>query len=229
MTDLEQKILKSIEQQNLQPKPTYVFFAKRSVFWLLALLSITLGGISVAILLYWLSGFLRIGWPIFDEVPLEEVLFSIPAAWILTMPLLTASAYYGFRHTRRGYRLKPASTIALSLAASFMLGGLLQLFDVGLKTHEYLERNIPYYERLTDIPYAEWSRPDEGFLGGHVDRMQDDVTLVLTDFQKRVWTIDISGANVSLDNPIVDEGDVAIRGVRTGPSTFKAVMIAEFD
>jgi hypothetical protein len=229
MTDLEHKILESIERQNLAPTPAYMFMAKRSVFWLLALLSIILGGISVAILLFWLNGFLRDGMQVFDEVPLEEVLFSIPVAWLLTMPLFTASAYYGFRQTKRGYRLKPASIISLALAASFMLGGLMQWFEVGTRTHEFLERNLPFYERLTHIPYAEWSRPDQGFLGGHAESMQGNGTLFLTDFHKKVWTVDVSSTSVSLSQSILDEGDVAIRGVRTGTSTFKAEMIGEFD
>lgn len=229
MTDLELKILASIERQKLQPKPAYVFFAKRSVFWLLALLSITLGGISVAIFFFWLGELMQTGWKTFDEVPLEEVLLSIPVAWLVTMPLLIASATFGFRHTRRGYRLKPATTIALSLAASLVLGGVLQSLGIGTQIHEFLEQHVPYYERLTHIPYAEWSRPDEGFLGGYADKLQDVNTLLLTDFQQKIWSIDISDASVSLDNAIVDEGDIAITGVRTGPATFKAKTIAEFD
>lgn len=229
MTDLEHKILASIERQKLQPKPAYVFFARRSVFWLLAIVSIVLGGISAAILFYWLGGFLRDGRQIFDNVPLEEVLFSIPVAWLVTMPLFIASANFGFRHTRRGYRRNPAKMIALSMAASLMLGGLLQGFGIGFHIHKFLKINMPYYERLTHIPFAEWSRPDEGFLGGRTVKMLDANTLELIDFQNKAWTIDLSGATITLDNSIVDEGDIAIRGVRTGPATYKADSIAEFD
>lgn len=229
MTELEQKVLDSIEQQELQPKPAYVFFARRSVFWLLAILSIALGGISFAVLLYGFIGLWRGGWQSLDDVPLGEVLFSIPVVWLATMPLFIASAYFGFRHTRRGYRLKPSTTIAFSLAASLLLGTLLQWFDVGFRTHQLLERNVPFYQHLAHIPYGEWSRPDEGFLGGHAENMTDHKTLTLTDFQKKIWTIDISGATINLDNSIVDEGDVAIRGVRTGPTTFKAETVEAFD
>jgi hypothetical protein len=229
MTELEQKVLDSIERQELQPKPGYVFIAKRTVFWLLAISSIILGGISVAVLLYGLTSFMKNDWRLLDEMPLEDIFFSIPVAWIVTMPLFIASAYFGFRHTRRGYRLKPLTTITLALAASLMLGVLLQWLSIGFQTHEFLVQNVSYYKRLTHIPYSEWSRPEEGFLGGHADRMPNEMTLVLTDFQGKVWTVDLSGAAVSLDNSVVDEGDVAIRGVKTGPATFKAETVVEFD
>jgi hypothetical protein len=229
MTDLEEKVLASIERQKLQPKPAYVFMARRSVFWLLAILSIILGGITFAVLLYGLTGFLKDGWRSFDEVPLEEILFSIPVAWMLIMPLFVASAYFGFRHTRRGYRMKPSVTIAGSLAASLLLGASLQWFNVGNHINEFLERKFAFYERMTHIPYGEWSRPDAGFLGGHADKMLNENTLLLTDFRGKTWTVDLSGATVALDNAIVDEGDVAIHGVKTGSSTFKAETLQEFD
>jgi hypothetical protein len=229
MTDLEHKILESIERQNLTPKPAYVFFAKRGVFWLLAILSIILGSISFAVLLYGASGFLKNGLDAFDEVPFDEFLLGIPIVWLMTLPLFAASAYIGFRHTRRGYRVRPVITMAVSLLASLVIGAVLHLVGAGKHTDEYLERSVPFYERITHIPYDEWSRPDQGFLGGHADRMLDEQTLQLIDFNKQVWTVDITAAKVTLDNPLINEGDVAIRGQMTSPGKFRADTIMEFD
>ncbi len=229
MTDLEQKILESIERQNLSPKPAIVFFAKRGVFWMLAGLSIILGSISFAVLLYGASGFLEQGLDPFDEVPFDEILLGIPFVWLLTLPLFAASTYFCFRYTRRGYRESPVIIMALSLLASLTIGIVLHMIGAGKHTDAFLERNIPYYQRITHIPYDEWSRPDEGFLGGHAEKMLDEKTLQLIDFKKQVWTIDITDADITLDNLLVDEGDIAIRGKRTGPTTFRADTIIEFD
>jgi hypothetical protein len=199
------------------------------VFWSLAALSIGLGGISCAILLYAASDLPAAGWRSFDEVPFEDVVLRIPVLWVLTLPLFIASAYFGLRHTRRGYRLRPALIVALSLAASLAIGGILHGLGAGSRVHEFLKSNVPYYARLTYIPYGEWSRPDAGYLGGNADRLIDKNTLQLTDFRDTVWTVDISGAKILLDNALEAEGDVAIRGVRTGPATFRAETIEEFD
>ena len=166
MTELEKKVLEAIGKRSLVPRPYYVFLATRSVFWILAVLSIVLGGISFAILLFATSNFLVEGWRSFDEVPLEEVMVSIPVLWIVSMPFVAASAYFGLRHTRRGYRLRPAHIVALTMAASLTFGGILHGFGAGHLAHSFLEAHVPYYERLTYIPYTEWSRPDEGHLGG---------------------------------------------------------------
>lgn len=229
MTELQRKILATLEERNLAPRPAYVFLAKFSVFWILATSSIILGGISFAILLFAISGYRTTGWSGFDNVPLEELLFSIPALWVVTTPLFMASAAYSLRHTRRGYRIPARTMVALSLATSLALGLVLHVFDMGRHVHELLEKNVPYYERLTHIPFAEWSRPQQGYLGGRADRLQDSSHLLLTDFHGKQWIVDISSAKIELVNSIVQEGDVAIRGNETGSNTFLAVTISEFD
>jgi hypothetical protein len=229
MSDLEKKVLEAIERRNLAPRPAYVFLAKRSVFWSLAVLSILLGGISFVVLFYAASDLPATGWRSLDDVPFDDIVTRIPIAWLVTMPLFIASAYFGFRHTRRGYRWSPARVIGLSLLASLLLGGTLHGLGAGYHVDLFLRANFPYYERLTYIPYAEWSRPDEGYLGGNADRLIDKNTLELTDFRGAVWRVDISSAKVLLDNAIEAEGDVAIRGARTGPTTFRAETIEEFD
>ena len=52
MTDLEKRILDQIDERGLAPRPYIYFFARRSVFWTLAVLSILLGGISFAVIIY---------------------------------------------------------------------------------------------------------------------------------------------------------------------------------
>ena len=229
MTELEKKVLAAINKRKLVPRPAYVFFAKPWVFWIFAVLAITLGAVSFAIFLFTLTGYFTDGIQGIDEIPLEEILFSIPFVWMFTMPFFIASTYFSLRHTRRGYRLRPVPVIALSMAVSLGLGGILHGVGAGHFAHEFLGTHVPYYHKLTYIPYSEWSQPDKKFLGGHADKLLDKNTLQLTDFRHQIWTIDISGATVTLDNAIEDEGDVAIRGVRTGITSFRAETIIEFD
>ena len=229
MTEMEKKVLDAIEQQHLVPRPYFVFFAKRSVFWSLTVLSIILGALSVAVLLFAISDYYATGWRTFDNLPLDDLIVSIPAFWLVSMPLFMASAYYGVRHTRRGYRFRPATIIALCVMASIGLGVLFHFFEAGRVVNDFLAANIASYREQTDVPFDKWSRPDEGFLGGTVEDVDGTKSLRLKDFHDKGWLIDISGAVITLDNAIEDEGDIAIRGVRTGPSEFRAETIEEFD
>lgn len=229
MTELERKVLEKIKDRNLVPRPYFLFFAGRSVFWGLAALSIVLGALSVDLLLFTVSDYYATDWQVFDNLPLEGLIFSIPVFWLASLPLFLASAYYGVRRTRRGYRLRPAHIVAACLAASIGLGVLFHFLQAGRLVNEVLAANFDSYRALTDVPFDAWSRPDQGYLGGHADELIDAATLRLTDFRHKVWTVDISHASVILDSAIVEEGDVAIRGVRTGASTFRAATIEAFD
>jgi hypothetical protein len=229
MTELERKVLETIERRNLAPRPAYLFFAKRSVFWSLAILSIVLGALSVAVLLFAISDYYATGWRTFDNLPLDDLIASIPAFWLVSMPFFIASAYYGVRRTRRGYRFRPVNIVALCLAASIGLGVMFHFFEAGRLINDFLAAHIASYREQTDVPFDKWSRPDQGYLGGHADELLDAKTLRLTDFQRKAWTVDISAATVTLDGTIEEEGDVAIRGTRTGPSSFRAETIEAFD
>jgi hypothetical protein len=229
MTVLENKILEAIERRQLAPLPSYVFFSRRSVFWCLAAVSIGLGAVSFAVLLFAVSDYYASRWRVFDNLPLNDVILSIPVFWLVSIPFFMASAYYGVRNTRRGYRYRAAHVIALCLVASIGLGALLHLFEAGRMANNLLAANFASYRQALDVPFDKWSRPSEGYLGGHADTLIDKSTLRLTDFHAKAWVVDLSQATNKLDTPILEEGDVAIRGVITGPTTFRAETIESFD
>jgi len=185
MTELERKVLEAIESRKLVPRPYFLFFAKRSVFWCLAVLSIVLSALSVALLLFAISDYYATGWRVFDNLPLDDVIVSIPIVWLLPMPFFMASAYYGVRHTRRRYRLRPAYIIGLCLAASIGLGVLFHFLQAGRMVNDFLAANFVSYREQANVPFDAWSRPDEG--------------------------------------------DVAIRSVRTGASSVRADTIEAFN
>ena len=229
MTELEKKVLDAIERQRLVPRPYFVFFAKRSVFWSLTVLSIVLGALSVAVVLFTISDYYATGWRTFDNLPLDDLIVSIPAFWLVSMPLFMASAYYGVRNTRRGYRFRPAAIVALCVAASIGLGVLFHFFEAGRLVNDVLARNVASYREQTEVPFDKWSHPEEGRLGGTVKSVDGKTSLRLKDFHDKEWLVDISGAVINLDNSIEDEGDVAIKGLKTGPAEFRAETIEAFD
>jgi hypothetical protein len=228
VTELDKKILDAIEARGLVPRPAIYFLAKRSVFWALAGLSVVLGAISAAVIIYRISDYVGTGGRGFDEMPFDDVAELLPGVWLVTFLLFVASAVLAISRTRRGYRYRRLNVIGATAAASIALGALLFVLDVGPVANRLL-MNFDAYRDFTYIPYAEWSRPDQGFLGGAVLDVEDGTGLRLRAFDGREWQVDISAARVGFSESLIEEGDVAIRGVRTGASTFKADFIDEFD
>jgi hypothetical protein len=228
MTDFEKRVLDKIQTENLKPRPAYVFLARRSVFWMLAFVSILFGAISFAMLLFIVTDYFSTGWRIIDNIHYNEALAFIPVIWLMAMGLFALSATYGLRHTRRGHRLTASRLAALVVMIGLVLGGVLHMADAGRSLHQYLAAHFPAYKIFTYVPYVEWSKPDEGYLGGTVLKVEGQ-TIELMDFHNKTWIIDASTATNTVDEPLTGEGDIAIEGVRTGENTFRARMISEFD
>lgn len=229
MSRLDKSVLEAIEKRGLSPRPAVYFLARRSIFWTLACMSIVLGAISVAVAIFAVTDFVNTGGRNFDEMPFDDLAKSLPLVWLGVFGLLIVSAVLAFSNTRRGYRYHPLSVIAVAMAISVALGLVLHVFDAGRTVHTFLSAQIPAYREFTRIPYDEWSRPDQGYLGGEVLSEVPGKSLRLKDFEGRNWEVDTSAAASAVSGSLVEEGDIAIRGTRTGPSTFKADSIGEFD
>lgn len=229
MTELEKNILEQIEKRGLVPRSYAYFMARRSVFWTLACVSVVLGAVSVAVMIYGALDELATGGRSTDEIPFDDVFESLPFVWLVMLVLFTVSALYGVHKTRRGYRYRASLVVVGAVLASAVLGALLHRFDVGKQIHQYLNSQFPAYERLVRSREDDWSAPDNGYLGGYVVAVGADKTLTLRDFRGGEWTVDFSDAKITLSESLMEEGIVAIRGVRTGPTAFRAQSIEEWD
>ncbi len=229
MSDLEKKVLDQIERRRLAPRPYVYFLAKRSVFWTLAALSIILGAVSVAVLIFAGTDYFATGGRGLDDMPLDDVFEYLPVVWLGILSMFVASAYYALRQTRRGYSYNAVSLFCVALTISILLGCLLHMADAGRRTHAFLLRRLPIYEALTRPMDKSLADPDKGWLAGTSLGFDGKSTLTIKDFNGRTWTVDVSNAKVILDGPLGSQEDVSIKGQRTGPATFSAQSIEDWD
>lgn len=226
------KIIDEIEKRKVVPIPRWHFILKRSVFWALALISVITGAVSMATAIYVFfdndyitdrAGIQKL----FEQRPLVEVIVqSIPYVWLFALFLFIVAAFYGFRRTRKGYRYPMFRVIGGSLLVSFLLCGLLNVFDIGKYVHRYLIDNVKGYGSLVYTNDVLWAQQDKGLLGGKVVRYTPgDSTLVIRDYRHHFWTVDLSRAKVHCGIKIVTGKYLKITGLKTGPGTFKAATI----
>jgi heme/copper-type cytochrome/quinol oxidase subunit 2 len=227
-----EQIIREIEKRKVVPIPRWHFILRRSVFWVLALISVITGAISMATAIYvfidndYVTDQVNIE-KFFEQRPLIEVIIqSIPYVWLVALGLFILAAYYGVRHTRKGYRYPMTRVIAGSLLLSLLLCGILNVFDIGKYIHRYLIENVRGYDRLVNTNEILWTRMDKGLLGGKVVRFSmQDSTIVIQDYKRRRWNVNISGAQIHLHKPIAEGRYLKITGVKTAPDSFKATTI----
>ncbi|NTU68824.1 MAG: hypothetical protein HGB02_08100 [Chlorobiaceae bacterium] len=229
-------ILDEIEKRKVVPIPRWHFLMRRAVFWTLAVISVITGSLSMATAIYvfldhdFLVDQARITRFLAQQPLVDDIIDSIPYLWLTALLLFTLAAYYGVRHTRKGYRYPMLRVIGGSLLLSLALSGFMNLFDVGQIIHRNLIENVRGYDHLVYANEQRWTQARKGWLGGKVVRLDAfRHALVVMDYKKRVWTVDIADTDVNPGTRILPGKYIKITGVKTGQLGFRASSIQAWE
>ncbi len=214
-SDFSQDILAKIEEQHLEPRPRWQFFVVRSLWWLMAIVTTTLGGIAFASVLFFLRE-QEWGWVI-RQSGAFGVLRAIPLLWLLVFALFALLTVYDVRATRRGYRYQTGVIVGVILLASGVLGGVVYASGFEAYSHDFLQARVATYRVLAPDPALIWQAPQQGrFIGvvsatsseGFVlrDQVGDARAIVLTSSSR--WLVP-QPANVGLPLKVVCESTSA--------------------
>ena len=185
--DFNQNILEKIKAEKISPKPKWRFLLKNSLIWTLGAGSLILGAISTSLVFYMMTGEdSGIG-----RGPniLEALFFVIPFFWIICLAIFAVSVFYYIKHTKKGYKYSAKQIILFIVAASLLLGGLLNLIGVDRLIDDELGERAPFYDRVINPRLDYWSNPDSGRLTGMVISQEDVDTYNLIDRNGEVWVI----------------------------------------
>ncbi|NTU94171.1 MAG: hypothetical protein HGB29_04050 [Chlorobiaceae bacterium] len=229
-------ILDELERRNVVPIPRWHFLLRRSVFWILAVISVVTGSLAMATAIYvfldqdFVVDHENIARFLAQQPLVDNIIVSIPYLWLTALILFILVAYYGFRHTRKGYRYPMVSVIGGSLLLSLLLSGVMNVFDVGKILHRYLVENVGGYDSLVYANEQRWSQARKGWLGGKVVReVKTMQLLVVMDYKKRLWTIDMSDAELTPGTMITPGKYLKITGATTGTLTFRASTVQPWE
>ncbi|PIZ74764.1 hypothetical protein COY07_00165 [Candidatus Peregrinibacteria bacterium CG_4_10_14_0_2_um_filter_43_11] len=228
MLPLSDKILAKIKEKKLTPKSRLHFIALHILVWTSVLVSIVLGGIAIAIILRHL---LSADWELarrFSGGPVQSFFLLLPYIWFLFIGITLFSANLLFSHTKKGYRFHPVLVVGISIIISLVLGGVFYEVKLDNPIEDHLQKNIP--------PYAQWHEnrrkmfvaPEKGVLAGRISKIIPAESLVIIDFKKAQWTVDIRTAEMELKMPLNVDMHVGVIGEKTGDYTFKAYQIRPF-
>lgn len=148
-----QDIVKELEARDATPIARWRFLFSRGMIWSLAVASIVIGGLAFAIAEF--VFFDNDGIAKLQSSSIQDIAQSIPFAWLAITAFFAVVAYYGLRHTRRGYKYATTTLVLVVVLLSIGLGILLNHFDFGQRTYQYLTHQVP-------TPGAPFGVPPDG-------------------------------------------------------------------
>ena len=151
MGELDKRVVDSIGQGRLVPRPRAFFLLKHIFYWTLAALSFPMCGGSIAVLIYTLTGYPIVGLGSASE-PFDDSFVHAATIWFAAAVLFATISFVCIRRTRHGYRFSASSIIASVIIASVGLGSVFHAVEVGWRIHEVTEAKVSAYQRFTEAP-----------------------------------------------------------------------------
>jgi len=217
--DIVGRVHALIKERGIKPKPGWVFSFKEVLLWALFSLSIGLGGMTAALIIFLLSEeeadiYLRAA-----RNPGMLFIFLIPLLWLAVLAAFSWGAASTLQRTKRGYHWHAMTLIGISVVGSILVGGVLHSTGWSDALDALLGRGLPYYQDLRGARGRTWSQPEEGMLAGNVLRYTGPQTFLLLDLEGNVWEVDSSYV---LALPLPQGMPVRVLGVISGPGYFTA-------
>lgn len=191
--DFASRIVGTIEERDLSPKPRWEFILRNILILFLGLLSVILGAFTVAT-----SEFLLVDrdWDLYRKLSSRNTIAtveSLPYLWIAALLLLLVVTYNLLTRTRRGYRFAPITVLGVSVLTSLAAGSALYAVGIGPQTHEYFRENVPLYNDVVISRDSFWMNPQQGLLAGIVVHATSSSDFLLRDVRGGYWYVTVSG------------------------------------
>jgi len=183
---ISQEVLDKIK--NVKPKPRWEFLLKNYAIWSLGLISLILGSLAFATILYMM---INNDWDVHQQIAgtmPKFILLTLPYFWLIFLSLFILAAYVNFKHTKKGYKFPLSKVILSSVVINILFGLLLYGTGVARAVDDLLAVRAPFYKQLINPRHQLWSNIEDGFLAGMVIAIEDEF-LVIDDVNHNTWYV----------------------------------------
>jgi len=189
---LYDKIMEQIDTDEIVPLSRWRFILLRVFFWLLAVMSVIIGSLSVGVVFFLFVDYNQHG---LLEVPhdVTDFLLAIPFIWIVVFILFILVTKISVKHTKKGYKYSLCKIIFVSVLLSVILGSILNLIGAGKTTHIFLNKNS-FYSFVTYDSMDAWNRSIIGRLGGVIVSIKGNKDFSFIDFSGHAWQIHLDAS-----------------------------------
>jgi len=223
MSKLLSKILKQVKEKGVKRIPRWRFILDHAATWFILIVAIIVSSLSVAMIIHQCY---VIEWDVIGRMPRGgmAVYFKVvPYLWIAISAVLFYFVYLEFKKTKTGHRYGAEIIIGSTVGISILFGVIFFFSRGAGHLQEKFDDKIPYYKNLHMNSQSMWENPDEGFLGGNIERIEEG-TYYVRDFLGNVWEVEVNDETV-IKHLVKDEGRIKILGEKLEAMKFKAKEI----
>lgn len=202
-TNISDKALKLINQQQIKPIPKWEFVAKNWGLWL---------GFFVSL------GFLILG----SSVSWFGVIDNIitPYLWVFIALLFFGLSFILFFKTKKAYRFTRWQVVSLIGVVGLIAGGVLFVTGIASKIDRNLETSVPYYRQMVPMKMVVWNNPKSGYLSGVIISKNNNY-FEIKDFNGKTWTV--TGDPLVKGRVLMVVGEeIKLIGTQTDENIFRA-------
>lgn len=214
-TTLAESLMEKISEQGVRPRPRSFFWLRNGMMWLAALLSVLLGALSIASLIFRLTNVLSVVLPPGAPTPrLAEWFTLLPFMWLLALVAFGLLTFVEIRHTERGYRYHFLIVASGVVGVSAILGVLLYVMGSGYVVDRLAGKFVPWHHEIEEMRELRWFRPEEGFLSGEVEtETRAGSSFTLRDASGTLWQVEIAAVVPAAERVLVVSGNrLGVRG-----------------
>ncbi len=190
-TPFAQKILRKINDEQVSPRPRWIFLLRNRALWIFAFFAVLLASVATAAAMFAL---LHADWQyalITHRSLIDFLTDSLPFLWFGILILFSGIGYVQIHTTDYGYRYSFAISLVGIVIAVLGLGTILFMSGIGQIVEEGANYQIPWYESVLYKKQSWWNSPAQGFLFGTITS-QNQTSFYLTDSFGKQWMIDFS-------------------------------------
>lgn len=182
------KIINTIEKENITPKPKWFFLSKNLTFWVIFVVALFIGSIAFSIVLFSIqqTDFLLLKH--IQHSSIEAVLALLPYFWLIALFIFTFIGFFSFKKFKKAYKYSWFSILGVNILMSVNIGTLLFLSGGAQFLENTFANQVEIYQSVEEQKLKHWMNPDEGYLAGEIIESKTD-TLIVKDFSDNKWLI----------------------------------------
>jgi hypothetical protein len=219
------ELLKKIEDKKITPKPRWQFLLKDYVVWVFGGLSLIVGSLAVAVMIYLVRYNERDLCAYQAQSFWNFILLTLPYFWVILLGVLIFIIYYNVKHTKKGYKYPLILIVLISILASLIFGVIFYRVGLGRAIDDALGAHPRFYRALFNRQPDFWTSPGEGRLLGRIESVIDEQKFYLIDIDGKKWEIDLGRVNNYKNCELPLNCPIRLSGERLADDKFAAEIL----